>query len=282
MLTLLNSRTGRVVARRQIGGIPDAVVVAQSAGRVFVETYDPTCRGCQSVLHLIDASTGAVLGALSMGGGGRFVVDERHGRVYMTVGSALTVVDAWSGKTLWKQDLRPCGWGMAFIRHTQRLFTTTGGSVGRGSAGRHGYFCVIDANSRTVVRTVDVGEGVLVKLLVVDEPAGVVLAAIQGPMGSGAVELLDAGDGRVVRKLSGLQEAVAATADSRTGCIYVLSRSSANAYAVRVLDPNSWRSTEIGRGLYASSIAVAEQPHRVFLANAYSGRVTVLCTDRGC
>jgi hypothetical protein len=200
----------------------------------------------------------------------------------MTVGSTLTAFDARTGKTEWKQDLHPCGWGMVFIRRTQRLFTTTGGTVGRGSAGRHGYFCVVDANSRQVLRTVDEGEGVLVQLLAVDEPAGVVLAAMRGPSGSGAVELLDARDGHVVRQLSGLREAVAAAVDSRTGRIYALSRNSASHYTLLVLDPRGWRSAEIGRGLNVSSIAVAEQARRVFLANPSSGRVTVLCTEKSC
>jgi DNA-binding beta-propeller fold protein YncE len=281
-LTVLDSRSGRVVARTKVGGIPSAIVVAQSAGRVFVQTYDPTCGGCASMLNMIDATTGTMLGARPVGTGGRFVVDEQHERLYMTIGSTLTVLDARSGKSVWKRDLDPCGWGMVFIRRTQRLFTTTGGTVGRGSAGRHGYFCVVDTDTRKVVRAVDEGEGVLVRLLAVDEPAGVVLATIRGPRGSGAVELLDARDGHVVRQFSAFYGAVAAAVDSRTGRIYVLSRDSAAGSTLRVLDPRGWRSTEIVQGLKTSSIAVAEQAHRVFLANPYSGRVTVLCSERSC
>ena len=103
-ITVLDSRSGTLVATPHAQGQPDFLVVAPRARRIFVNSYDSDPTVNSTVLTVLNARTGAVVGTAT--GYYAIIVDDRTGHALASTATGLLrLLDARSGAVLAKQQL---------------------------------------------------------------------------------------------------------------------------------------------------------------------------------
>lgn len=130
------------------GKNPDAIIYDPASRRVF------TFNGGSSNSTVIDATTGKVVGTITLGGRPEYAVPDGKGHVYNNLESTseMLEIDSHSLKILHRWPMTPCQSpsGLAMDTAHRRLF-----------AGCHNrMMAVIDADNGKVVTTVPIGSGV--------------------------------------------------------------------------------------------------------------------------
>jgi len=278
---VIDTRNDHLLATVQL--LPAPMAVDGVAGLAFIQTGD--------TIVALDVRTVRLLPGLAIPNPPTFFVDTRHHWVYTVDAARLTAFDVHTGRELWHQRIHPCdGSLVTVVAFTQRLFLSAGGSIdNRLGQSKHGHFCVVDPQTRRLLHTVGEGRGNVLRILAVDQRAGVVVAGrgiveISGatsPIFTVFVTILDPRDGRVVGRPGIEADTDVAVADSRTGNVYLLQRGFHTA-TVLMLDPHGWRSTVLAQSVQATTMALASRVHRLFLASPFSDTVTMLCTDKTC
>ena len=278
---VIDTRNDHLLATVQL--LPAPMAVDGVAGLAFIQTGD--------AIVALDVRTGRLLPGFAIPNAPTFFVDSRHHWVYTVDAARLTAFDVHTGREFWHQRIHPCdGSLVTVVAFTQRLFLSAGGYIdNRSGQSKHGHFCVVDPQTRRLLHTVDEGRGNVLRILAVDQRAGVVVAGrgtveISGatpPIFTVFVTILDPRDGRVVGRPGIEADADVAVADSRTGNVYLLQRGFHTA-TVLMLDPHGWRSTVLAQGVQATTMALSSRIHRLFLASPFSDTVTILCTAKNC
>ncbi|GAC1696160.1 MAG: hypothetical protein NVS9B3_14220 [Gemmatimonadaceae bacterium] len=148
-VTIFDLATLQTIARVAVTGRnPDAIVYEPTSRRVF------TFNGGSDNATALDATTGAVVGTLPLGGRPEFAAVDGAGRVFVNLENRSTIV-AFDAATLTEQarwPLAPCvePSGMAIDRAHARLFV--------GCANR--VMAIVDVATGRVVATVPIGAGV--------------------------------------------------------------------------------------------------------------------------
>jgi len=270
-ISVVDTRSGRLLWHIHAQGRPYAVVVDEHSGRAFVRSDGPA--GTRLV-NVIDMSSGRLIrtvtvahsrGAIS----GTIVVDERRGRVFvltprgglMGLGS-VSVLDAASGRLLRTVGVGTFPENAVVAERAGRIFVADTGS---------GTVSVLDAVSGRLVHTALAGQHP--RLMLVDERAGRVFVADNV---SGTVTVLDAHSGAVLRSVAVGVHMSAMAADARSGRIFISSVGSTDAAgyltgpgSVSVLDASSGRLLRtVPVGWDPTHVVVDEQAGRALVLNA--------------
>ena len=141
--------TRRIVGRvRTTGGDPDAILFDSVSGRVFTMNAD----GKNSTA--IDATTGAVVGTIELGGGPEFAVADGRGHVFVNIETTSEMVefDARSLAIQHRWPLAPCATpsALSMDRGARRLFVGC----------RNHVLAVVDADDGRVLQSFAIGDHV--------------------------------------------------------------------------------------------------------------------------
>lgn len=136
----------KVLATTRTGEKPDAVAYDAATRRIFAAD------GESGDLTVIDASSGAAIGAIKLDGQPEFVVVDRRGRLYVNLEdkSQIAVVDTKTMKLLARYDLAPAcerPTGLAMDTAHDRLFPVCGGKT----------MLVVDAETGKVLAALPIG-----------------------------------------------------------------------------------------------------------------------------
>ena len=212
-VSLIDARSGRLLRTIRVGPWPRAVAVDERTGQAFITLDDGSGMGRVGMLDRAGVRllrTSAVNQAP-----GAVATDERTGRVFVLSQSSVGVVDARTGVLLRTVRMGRPLLDLAIDEQTGRAFVTLQATV-RGTGG----VSVLDATSGRLLRTSNVD--LLPEAMTVDERHGLVFVVSQRiaedgtPRGPGAVSVLDAASGRLLRTvpIGGIPNAVAV--DERT------------------------------------------------------------------
>jgi YVTN family beta-propeller protein len=240
---VLDTRRGTVVQVVKVGPNPYAVAVDTQSGRVFVAW------GAHRV-SVLDARSGRVLRTLT-GLGRTIAVDEKTRRVFVANPSddTVSVLDAWSATVLRRVRVGHVPDALAVDGRRGHVFVANWGSLS---------VRMLDAKSGTVLTTSSVAVNPVA--LAVDQRVGRVFAVgVANPMDqkggnnflaqltyaiayqvgrNGAVSVLDARSGAVIRTVRVGQFPAAVAVDERVGRAFV---TNTNSNSVSVLDTHAFR-----------------------------------------
>jgi hypothetical protein len=195
------------------------VAVDTRTGHAFVTLGNGSGPGCVAVL---DRTGVRLLRRIAVDQApGPVAVDERSGRVFVLSHRGVGVLDAHSGVLLRTVRVGRVPLDLAVDEQTGRVFVT-GETTARSSSS----VSVLDATSGRLLRTSAVG--LLPQAIAVDKRHGLVFVVSRSsddagtPTGPGAMSVLDAANGNVLRTvpIGGAPNAVAV--DERTGHVVVL------------------------------------------------------------
>lgn len=219
---------------------PLQIVLDRPAGHAFVSDLGPLDQhgrpsGWPSI-HMLDLRTGAPLRTISVHGQGVFMVGDEQ---------------------------------------TSRLFVSVAGqSAPQGQILRHSTIMILDTRTGARVRTVNGGWG---GQMLVDPQRGRVFVADRGDFTSrtpGAVIVLDARSGVVVRRTPLGHDAWGLVLDRRTGHVFITAQaiaeryywlSASTLYMLNARDGTVLRASPLGATPSVASSVVDEQTSRVFL-----------------
>lgn len=258
---------------------PLTVGVDSRHARFFLFTY-------QSVIAF-NARTIAPLKTVALdsgsaGGGPNYAIDARQGRVFVATQQGVTVLRSSTGAVVQRIDLAASERSLVLDEGTGRLIVGSAGAC-RGN-GAPGNVTILDSATGSVVRTVLSSCAGFLSMLV-DEPAGRVLARIQQPGAVIRYAILDAQSGRLLRAISLPSPLDYVAVDARSGKIYngaVVCTEGRGGCArlVQVLDPHSWRvvrSLAIRAG-WQGALTVAPDQRRLLVIGPYNGTITIART----
>jgi len=192
-VSVLDTRTGAVVATDLVARSPRAVTVDERRGRVFV------------------ASSGVASGGAE--------------------GSGLSVLDARTGAVLRIQPLKASPLALAVDALAGRVFLVNGARDANGDAAGISSISTLDAQSGAILRTVPIPKNLNLASIAVDARRGRVFVISQGAqdparpgalMGAGSVYVLDARSGLLLRTLPAGVGPVAMAVDDAMGHVVVL------------------------------------------------------------
>ncbi|HWZ59764.1 MAG TPA: hypothetical protein VNW46_12380 [Gemmatimonadaceae bacterium] len=148
-VTIFEPATLKVIGTTKVTGHdPDAIVYDSVTRRVF------TMNGKGNNTTAIDATTGAVVGTIPLGGAPEFAVADGRGRIYVNIESTseLVAFDAHTLAPVGRWPLAPCATpsGLAIDRATRRLFVGCRSHV----------MAIVDADSGKVLTTFPIGDHV--------------------------------------------------------------------------------------------------------------------------
>jgi len=217
---------GRIVMlhRTEIGEFPEAVVVSARFGRAFVVHQD----GATDVLNTM---TGASIGTVRVGrfgyGQDDVAIAEREGHVFIATagtiqrGTTVSMLDARTGRVIRTVTVGLNPHSVVVDERQGEVFVAKTGGVS-----------VLDARTGAVIRTIGIGLGVPVTEVAMDGRTEHLFVATEGvdvhglvPItgGTGAVSVVDARDGRVIRTVVVGRAPSAMAVDTRAGRLYVVS-----------------------------------------------------------
>ena len=150
-VAVLDTRTGRRLRTSQVGASPCALAVDEASGHVFVATGTSSTAsasapgGGSGTLDVLDAQTGGVVRAVSVGQGPYAVaVAPRTHRVFvLNMGSgSVTTVDAGTGHVVRTVALPAHPQALVVDDRAGRVFVANVGNVRQDLAGLHLYYSV--------------------------------------------------------------------------------------------------------------------------------------------
>jgi YVTN family beta-propeller protein len=163
LLGLLDTRTGALLQRTQVGSGPDALAVDERSARVFVAS------STAGTLSVLDARSGTLLRTVTLGGRpSALAVDERRRRVYVADAGTLSVLDATSGALVRTVRVEPTprlvyalSYALAVDAARDRVYLSTDGPVVQGPSGPtlqgDGTLYILDARTGAVRGRIAVG-----------------------------------------------------------------------------------------------------------------------------
>src|SRR5437588_5095390 len=211
---VLDINSGKVLLSRTVGSNggahPEAVVVDARDNRVFVATDD-------GLISMLDASSGALLRARSVGGSVQtMAVDERRRRLFVADvdSGSVTMLDARSGVILHRSAAGTFPQELGVEERTDRVFVADSADDA---------VTMLDAATGTVVRVVHVG--FVPRGMAVSVPLGRMFVA---PAGGSSVRVLDARSGAPLRMIvlghrsrARFSPQASLAIDERTGHLFV-------------------------------------------------------------
>lgn len=214
-VSVLDARSGALLRTVALGGHPHALAVDAAAGRVFALVAGVITATAGAVATL-DARDGSVLRRVGLGEElTAIAASPETARVFVVKSAAsvpngdkVLVLDAHSQKVLRTTPVASAGVIVVDAR-LRRVFVAAGDGVS-----------VLDAHSGAVIKKISPIGGVLA--IAVASQAGRVFAVIDYGGSSGALAVLDAGAGTLLRTVS-FDRSVAATpgVDEQTHRVYV-------------------------------------------------------------
>ncbi len=198
-VSLLDSRSGRLVRTITVGFYPELVAVDAPSGHAFVATDE-------GLVSMLDGQTGSVLQSVRVGTDvADLAVDAQTGRVFGADpdDGTVSLLDARSGAVLANVAVSGDPQHVAVDAQTGRVFVASDGATG-------GYITVLDARSGAVISTLQVGPS---PRPWVQQRIGRVLVYDR----AGRVAVLDARSGRLLRTVSLRADMYAGAVDERTG-----------------------------------------------------------------
>jgi YVTN family beta-propeller protein len=198
-VSLLDSRTGRLLRTIAVGFYPELVAVDTPSGHAFVGTDE-------GQVSMLDGRTGSVLQSVQVGTAvADLAVDEQTGRIFGADpdDGTVSLLDARSGAVLATVAVSGDPQHVAVDARTGRAFVASEDVTG-------GNITVLDARSGAVVSTLRVGPA---PHLWVQERVGRVLVYDR----VGHVAVLDARSGRLLRTMALGVDIYAGAVDERTG-----------------------------------------------------------------
>jgi DNA-binding beta-propeller fold protein YncE len=211
-VSMLDARTGTMLATLPLGGVPIAIALDETRGRVFTLNAcapmsqahpEQRCLGLPSSVSVLDLR-GILRGTVAVGNGAiALAVDEHAGRVLVAnaADGTLAVLNA-DGRVLRTVDVGGSPVALAVDARTGHAFLTSVDRFGRGSR-----VSMVDSRTGTILRTIVVGH--VVSNIVCDARAGRVLVS-----GENGLRLLDTRTGQILRHIAA---GVPLTIDEGTG-----------------------------------------------------------------
>lgn len=248
-----------------------ALAVDEQAQRVFIAMQGVPVGGCgryapmtQGSVAVLNSGTGALLRTVPLHTcPGAIAVDSRAGHVFVVAGpnGVVTMLDAVTGTVLRTIPVGPHAAALAVDEAVGRVFVANGADADLPK----GSVTVLNSATGDLLRTVPI-TGAPLSLAVVPSTQRVFVSAAMYP--HGAVTVLDAHSGAVLRVVQGSQDVEAVAA--RAGRVYVVEGSGQHT---RALDATTGAvlATLSGTGYFTRLAAVDERTNHIFtlLANAY-------------
>lgn len=185
-LSVIDARSGRVVRTVAVGRNPVAVVVDAPANRAFVIDAGDEDSAATGDVTMLDATSGARLGAIDAAHPQAGAVDAQSGRVFIADAALALVCDAATGRLLQTILTQGAPRSVAVDERTRHAFVVTA----RGSV------LMLDAASGTTVRTFTLGDTMSLSGVAVDPATGhVFVTGFDTASYAGQVLILDAATG---------------------------------------------------------------------------------------
>lgn len=270
-VSVLDARTGAVLGRVVVGRGPSALAVDMRTTHAFVSN------GHANTVSMLDTRAARVLRTVTVGTfPSVLAIDPQTMRVFVANGgsSTVSVLDARSGQVVRTVRVSPGPAAIAVDAPTNRAFVVS----------RVGWVNVLDARSGQVVRTVAVGR--FLRTATVDAVTGRVfvadvcaLTAQTTPLGPGAIHLLDARTGTLVRTVTVGTGPFALAVDEPATRVFVTNLNSASVSVLDARTGTLLRTVAVGQ--FPMALAVDIQTGRVFVANRTSDSVSILNATNG-
>jgi YVTN family beta-propeller protein len=275
LVTVIDSRSGRVARRVRVAGEPTTLGVDPSAAHLFVGwvAADETGR-----VSMLDAASGRVLRTIAADAYPRtMAAAARTGRMVLVTASGVSVLESRTGAIVRRTALDVAGdaTALAVDSRLDRAFT-----IGR--APRHGFHSAIDifdTHTGRLLRTVTIGVSAVGE--VVDGRCGRLFVTNAG---SGTVSVIDVRAGTLVRTVPVARNPIPLAIDEgaqrvfvATGTVFGSPGNFPPHGMLSVLDAcrgSVLRTYPVGTD--PSAVAVDTRRGRVFVLNRISRTVTVL------
>jgi YVTN family beta-propeller protein len=264
-VSVLDVRTGAVLATTDVGLAPTALAVDETAGRVFVLTAGTTLTSHDSV-SVLDAGSGRLLRTVDVGvGAGVAAVADGRGHIFVTdeADNTVSMLDAQQGRLLRTVPVGPAPAGIAVDAQAGHVLIVNQGTFQPAPAfypHEHGTVTVLDARSGTVLRTVTVGYGP--GALALDARLGRAFVANRY---DGTVSVLDVATGAVLRTVPVAPQPVVVAVNARTGRVFIAS-DNAGTGLVSMLDAAGKRVLHrVAVGERVVALAVEERHNQVLV-----------------
>jgi YVTN family beta-propeller protein len=264
-VSMLDARTGAVLATTGVGLAPTALAVDETAGRVFVLTAGAALTSHDSV-SVLDAGSGRLLRTLDAGVGvGVAAVADGRGHIFVTdqADNSVSMLDAQRGRLLRTVPVGPAPAGIAVDAQAGHVLIVNQGTFQPAPAfypHEHGTVTVLDARSGTVLRTVTVGYGP--GALALDARRGRAFVANRY---DGTVSVVDVATGAVLRTVTVAPQPAAAAVNAPMGQVFIAS-DNAGTGLVSVLDAAEGRVLHrVSVGERVVELAVEERHGQVLV-----------------
>jgi len=272
-LGVIDTGSGLLLRTVAVGRDPISIAVDSRAKRAFVVGYGDPELGSIGSVTMVDTGRDVALATLHVADFPRQVVaDARTGHVFVSDTYSVYMLDAASGRTL--RTLSMIGnepGAMAVDARTHRVFATNGGQVR-----------VIDTRSGSVVASPTLVPDSTVSDFAVDERRGwVVATSYRNADLAGTVSVLDARDGRVLRRTAiGVRPVAVAVLPALDRIVtldnwYGISDPVQGAVNMHILQETTGRILG-GCQLAGMGLAVSARAGRIFVIDQVDSPVTVL------
>ena len=265
--------TGYTMLRTSAVGVdPAALTLDARLGRVYVINRGPANGDGMSIgtgsVSVLDTTSGRVVQTARLPMPPRaLAADTRTGRVFVAGGAwgqpgRLEVLDGASGQVLRTVAIPPNAMKIVVDARTAHAFV-----VGAGVYPHPGGVTTLDARDGRVLRTVTAGRFPMTAA--VDERTGRVFVANGGNSTTdGNVSVLDAASGRVLRTIAPGSSPTTLAVDTRAGRVYVLMINNKSVAVLDARDGASVGAIPVNTYLSNDSMAIDEQRHRAYIADA--------------
>ena len=222
-VSVLDVRTGAVLATTGVGLAPTALAVDETAGRVFVLTAGAALTSHDRV-SVLDARTGRLLRDVDVGvGAGVAAVADGRGQIFVTdeADNTVSMLDAQQGRLLRTVPVGPAPAGIAVDVQAGHVLIVNQGTFQPALAvypHEHGTVSVLDTRTGTVLRTVPVGSEP--RAIAVDIRRG--HAFVTNHYGD-TVSVLDVATGAVLRTVPVAPQPGAVAVNARMGRVFIAS-----------------------------------------------------------
>jgi YVTN family beta-propeller protein len=228
--------------------------------------YIPSAQA--GVVTVIDLSTNAIVGTMSVGSGASSVAVNRNGtRIYLSSGPGLMVVDANSGSVVASVALAGSSMGIALNGSETRAYVVTRASA----PPAHDHLSVIDTASNSVVATVIVGTNPISVAL-----NGASTRAYVTNAGTSDVTVVDTATNTVLTTVAVGAEPVGMAAHPDGSRVYLASRGSGAVSAIDTTTNGVLFNVHVGGG--PTGLAVSSDGTRLYVTNQWADAVSVIDT----
>ncbi len=291
VVTMFDAHSGRFLRAVPVGYLPEAAVVDEQSGRVFVLNQNNALGQNHATISVLDAESGQVVGHIAVGqnlnqlpNANALAIDGRHNRILASVastenGAALDIVDAKSGALVQSRATGQFAESIVTDEQTGHAFVVGGAGIS-----------MFDTTNGKLLHYAAVGRSLNVRDAVVNRRTArlYVLSLDWSNNGtitsSGHVFILDSRKGTILRTLT-VSWPTSMAIDELTGHIFITSSGPqdasgtlAGAGNLDVFDGLTGAVLQtIPIGVSPESVSVDSRTRHVLVAN-YGGTVRV--TDR--